>query len=423
MLDIKYIRENSETLKQACKNKNFSVDIEALLKLDQEISPDQQRLETLQLKRNKDSKLVHTSKNEEKKAELKVQLVEIKKEIDHLQKILREKKEELYQLMLLVAQPAREDVPIGKDDQDNVEVMKWGTLPDFDFKAKDHVTLGKSLGIIDIEGGVKISGSRSYILKKDGALLESAILQFTQDTLLERGFDLLSVPVLVNEAAMEGTGYFPVGRDQAYYIEKDKMALIGTSEVPLCSYHSDEILDESTLPRRYIARTTCFRREAGTYGKDTKGLYRVHQFQKIEMFVIAPHDKDLTDQIHEEILGNSEYILQSLEIPYRKVYVCTGDLGQGQVRKHDLEAWMPSRKSYSETHSCSSFYDFQARRLKIRYKDKKEKKNKLVYTLNNTACASPRLLIPFLENHQTADGRIRIPECLRKYMGNRTHIG
>lgn len=423
MLDIKYIRENAKTLKKACADKNFSVDIDALLQLDSEITPAQQKLEALQLRRNKDSKLVHTTKDEAEREELKSQLVEVKHEIDNLQKILREKKEAFHQLMLLVAQPAREDVPVGKDDGGNVEVMKWGETPKFDFKVKDHVELGKKHKIIDLEGGVKLSGSRSYILKNEGALLEHAVLQFTQDTLLERGFQLMSVPVLVNEAAMEGTGYFPVGKDQAYFIEKDKLALIGTSEVALCSYHSNEILDEKDLPLRYMAQTSCFRREAGTYGKDTKGLYRVHQFKKIEMVVIAPSDKDMTDELHQEILGHSEHILKSLEIPYRKVYVCTGDLGQGQVRKHDLEAWMPSRKNYSETHSCSSFYDFQSRRLKIRYKGKEDKKNRLVYTLNNTACATPRILIPLIENHQTEDGRIRIPKCLQKYMGGRTHIG
>ena len=422
MLDIKYIRENAEILKIACANKNFSADIDGILELDALITPDQQKLEALQLRRNKESKLVHTTKDEKQREELKSGLIEVKEQIDELQKSLRENKEKLHQKMLIVAQPAREDVPVGKDDSDNVEIMQWGERPKFDFKVKDHMDLGKKHDMIDIERGVKLAGSRSYILKNDGALLEHAVLQFTQDTLLERGFKLVSVPVLVNEEVMEGTGYFPVGRDQAYTIERDKLALVGTSEVSLCGMHAGEILDEASLPLRYMAQTSCFRREAGTYGKDTKGLYRVHQFKKIEMVVVAPQGKDITDELHEEILGHSEYILQSLEIPYRKVYVCTGDLGQGQVRKHDLEAWMPSRKSYSETHSCSSFYDFQARRLKIRYKGK-DKKNHLVYTLNNTACATPRILIPLIENHQTEDGRIRIPECLRKYMGNRTHIG
>lgn len=422
MLDIKFIRENPKLLQKACQDKNFLVDIEEILELDRFITPNQKKLEELQLLRNQKSKQISKT-NEEERAQLKAEMPEIKKEIESLQKMLKEKKKLFHEKMLLVPQPARDDVPVGKDDQDNVEIMKWGTPPKFDFKPKDHAKLGKDLDIIDIDRGVKLAGSRSYILKKEGALLEQALLQFTQDILVERRFSLLAVPILVNEDAMEGTGYFPTGRDQAYCVEKDEMALVGTSEVSLCSYHSNEILDENVLPLRYMGRTTCFRREAGTYGKDTKGLYRVHQFNKIEMVILAPNDKEITDKLHEELLENAEFILQSLELPYRKVYVCTGDLGQGQVRKHDLETWMPSRNNYGETHSCSSFYDFQARRLKMRYKSKNEKKNKLVFTLNNTACATPRILIPLFENHQTKDGRIKIPECLRKYMNNKTHIG
>lgn len=422
MLDIKFIRENPKLLQKACKDKNFFVDIEKLLELDVFIVSQQKKLEALQLLRNQNSKLIPKASPEERE-KLKSELITVKKDIEAILGPLREKKEAFHEMMLLVPQPARDDVPVGKDDGDNFEVEKVGKIRDFDFKPLDHTSLGKKLDIIDIERGAKLSGSRSYVLKKDGALLEQAVLQFSQDLLLERGFDLLSVPILVNESVMEGTGYFPLGRDQAYCVEKDKMALVGTSEVPMCSYHADELLDEKDLPLRYMARTTCFRREAGTYGKDTKGLYRVHQFNKLEMLIIAPNDKEVTDRLHEELLNNAELILQALELPYRKVYVCTGDLGQGQVRKHDLETWMPSRKAYSETHSCSSFYDYQSRRLKMRYKCKEDKKNKLVYTLNNTACATPRILIPLIENYQTKDGRIKIPECLRKYMGGRTHIG
>lgn len=422
MLDIKFIRENPKLLQKACKDKNFLVDIDKLLELDAFIAEKQRELESLQLERNKKSKLIPKATPEERET-LKAEVTEIKKKMGDLEAPLREKREEFDTLMLYVPQPAREDVPVGKDDADNVEIMTHGKLPEFDFEPKDHITLGKDLDIMDFERGAKLSGSRSYILKKEGAMLEQAVLQFATDMLGERGFTLMSVPILVNEKVMEGTGYFPLGREQAYCVEKDKMALIGTSEVSLCSYHADEILEEDALPLRYMAKTACFRREAGTYGKDTRGLYRVHQFNKVEMVVMARNDKEESEKLHEEILKNSEDLLKALELPYRKVYVCTGDLGQGQVRKHDLEAWMPSRKAYCETHSCSTFYDYQSRRLKMRYKDKKDGKNKLVYTLNNTACATPRILIPLLENHQEKDGRVRIPECLRKYMGGRTHIG
>nr|MBP9708006.1 serine--tRNA ligase [Oligoflexales bacterium] len=236
-----------------------------------------------------------------------------------------------------------------------------------------------------------------------------------------RGYRPYSVPVLVRESAMEGTGYFPQGRDEAYLIERDELALVGTSEVPLASLHADEVLDLNQLPLRYMALSTCFRREAGSYGKDTAGLYRVHQFQKIEQVIIAPADAALSEKLHAELLSNAESILQDFELPYRVVYVCTGDLGLGQVRKHDIETWMPSRQAYGETHSCSTFYDFQARRLKIRYKNT-EGQNTVCYTLNNTAIATPRVLIALLECHQQADASIKIPACLQPYMGGDTFI-
>ena len=421
MLDIKFIRENPELVQEATNAKNFPVDISKLLDLDGQIKPLQTSWENLQAQRNQISREIGKAEAS-KREELKAQVLSIKTEMESIQSDLKLKKDELNNMLLLVAQPARDDVPKGKDDQDNVEVRKWGNLPQFDFEPKDHITLGKDLGMIDIERGVKLSGSRSYVLKGDGALLEQALLRYGYDKLVSKGFEPMAVPVLVNEAAMEGTGYFPLGRDQAYCVEKDKMALVGTSEVPVCSYHSNEMLNGKDLPIRYMAQTTCFRREAGTYGKDTKGLYRVHQFQKIEMVILGSNNKEETDALHAELLGLAESLVQDLGLPYRVVYVCTGDLGQGQVRKHDIETWMPSRDSYGETHSCSSFYDFQSRRLNIRYKDAEGKKHH-VYTLNNTFLAIPRIIIAMLENLQTKEGKIKIPECLRGYLGNRTHLG
>ncbi|NRA44986.1 MAG: serine--tRNA ligase [Oligoflexales bacterium] len=421
MLDIKFIRENPELVQEATNAKNFPVDISKLLELDGQIKPLQTSWENLQAQRNQISREIGKAEAS-KREELKAQVLSIKTEMESIQSDLKQKKDELNDMLLLVAQPARDDVPKGKDDQDNVEVRKWGQVPEFDFEPKDHITLGKDLGIIDIERGVKLSGSRSYVLKGDGALLEQALLRYGYDKLVSKGFEPMAVPVLVNESAMEGTGYFPLGRDQAYCVEKDKMALVGTSEVPVCSYHSNEMLSGKDLPIRYMAQTTCFRREAGTYGKDTKGLYRVHQFQKIEMVILGSNNKEETDALHAELLGLAESLVQDLGLPYRVVYVCTGDLGQGQVRKHDIETWMPSRENYGETHSCSSFYDFQSRRLNIRYKDAEGKKHH-VYTLNNTFLATPRIIIAMLENLQTKDGKIKIPECLQKYLGNRTHLG
>lgn len=415
MLDIKFIRQNKELVQKATNDKHFPVDCDKLLEIDNQIKVLKLSLEEKQALRNKLSKEIATASSEEREQK-RQQVLAFKKELDEDNEKLRLLTDELTTMLLRVAQPAAADVPVGKDDSQNVEIKKWGTPPTFDFTPQDHVTLGEKLNILDIERGVKIAGSRSFVFKGKGAQLEQAILRFTYDYLIEKGFTPMAVPILVNEQAMEGTGYFPLGRDQAYICERDKMALIGTSEVSLCSLHAGETLSFDELPLRYMAQTPCFRREAGTYGKDTRGLYRVHQFNKIEMVIISKADKEDSAKLHDELLGHAEYILKALELPYRVVYVCTGDLGQGQVRKHDVETWMPSRNNYGETHSCSTFYDFQARRLGIKYKDKDGNKS-LAYTLNNTACATPRIILALLENHQTKEGHIKIPTRLRPYLG------
>ena len=327
-------------------------------------------------------------------------------------------------LLLQLPQPADEEVPVGKDDSENVEIKKWGEVRNFDFPAKDHVELGDKLRLIDIERGVKLAGSRSYVLLGDGTLLHQAVLRLAQDMMVARGFVPMVVPVLVREEPMEGTGYFPLGREQAYAItnEDPPKYLVGTAEVSLTAYHMGETLDLGTLPRKYVAMSSCFRREAGTYGKDTAGLYRIHQFDKVEQVVVCKADVNESKRWHQTILANAEDLLQTLKLPYRVVAVCTGDLGQGQAAKFDIETWMPSRKGYGETHSASRFYDFQSRRLNLRYRDE-EGKMRYCHTLNNTVVASPRILIPILENYQNADGSITIPEALRPYMAGRGRIG
>jgi seryl-tRNA synthetase len=312
-----------------------------------------------------------------------------------------------------------------------VEIKKWGAFPEFAFTPKDHITLGEELDIIDVPRGVKIAGSRSYFLKGDGARLEMAVLQFTLDHLGKKGYTPFIPPVLANYEAMMGTSYFPGGEEQAYAVgvqkekdgatESDGVWLIGTSEVSVASYHSGETLELSSLPKRYCGISNCFRREAGTYGKDTKGLYRIHQFQKVEQVVLCENDPEVSAVMHKELLNNAEEVLQALKLPYRVVDVCTGDMGRGQVYKNDIETWMPSRNSYGETHSCSTFYEFQSRRLNIKYVDRDGIK-KFVHTLNNTCIASPRILIPILEIYQNPDGSVTIPEALRPYMSNREKI-
>ncbi len=274
-------------------------------------------------------------------------------------------------------------------------------------------------GLVDFDGARNIAGSRAYALTGNGALLELAIMRLALDKILSKGFTLISPPLLVKDTAMFGTGYFPLGEDNAYELEKDKLYLTGTSEVGIVSMHMNKTFPLTELPKRYVGISPCFRREAGAAGRDTKGLYRVHQFQKVEQIVFCANDQEISLQEHFSLLHNAEEVMQALELPYRIVAMCTGDMGLGQVCKHDIETWMPSRNNYCETHSCSSFHDFQSRRLNISYRDNNGEKL-LVYTLNNTAVASPRILIPFLENHQNADGSIHIPIALRAYLNGLT---
>ena len=281
--------------------------------------------------------------------------------------------------------------------------------------------LGELLDIIDIPRGVKIAGTRNYYLKNEGALLELAVCKFALDFLVARGFTPFLVPLMVKDDAMIGTGFFPGGEEQSYRIERDGLNLIGTAEVPLTAYHSGEIFEEAELPKFYAGFSACFRREAGTYGRDTRGVYRIHQFHKVEQVVICENDPEISRKMHNIILKNSEDILQALKLPYRVVTVCTGEMGQGQVYKNDIETWMPSRNNYGETHSCSTLHDFQARRLNMRYRDK-HGNLKFVHTLNNTAIASPRILISILEIYQQSDGSVLIPEVLQPYMGGITRI-
>jgi seryl-tRNA synthetase len=421
MLDIKFIRDHADLIKKGAKDKRNNIDIDRLLQLDTEVRPLQTTWEELQATRNRISKEIGKAPADQRD-DMKAEVQQIKAKMESVEAELATKKPELEAMLLLVPQPARADVPIGKDDSENLEIKKWGTPPVFDYKPLDHVTIGQRHGLMDFERGVRISGSRSYVLTGLGARLEQAVMRYVYDKLAAKGYEPMSVPVLVREDCMTGTGYFPTGRDQAYYCEKDEMALVGTAEVPLTSFYAGEILPESDLPKKMMAWSGCFRREAGTYGKDTSGLYRVHQFQKIEQVIIGAADEKLSEAYHAELLANAEECLQDFGLPYRVVYVCTGDLGQGQVRKHDIETWMPSRNGYGETHSCSTFHEFQARRLKLRYKGK-DGQVKICHTLNNTAIASPRVLISLLEVHQQKDGRIAVPTCLQPYLGGLTHIG
>ena len=437
MIDLKDLRENPDVYRRAAKLKRIDVDIDRLLELDakrKSIDLERQRMTAEQ---NAIGKQIGQLAGRIKKApaaeqpglaeemkQLQARPMELKQAGHALDAQLAELDPQVMELLLRCAQPADDGAPVGKDDTENVEIKKWGTVRSFDFTPKDHMTLGAELNLIDVERGVKLSGARSYFLVGDGALLHQAVLRLAQDMMVERGFVPMTVPVMVREPAMVGTGYFPLGREQSYVLsnEEPPKYLVGTAEVSLTAYHMDETLDGKSLPRRYVGMSPCFRREAGTYGKDTAGLYRIHQFDKVEQVIICKNDVEESKRWHESILQNAETILQKLELPYRVVKVCTGDLGQGQVAKYDIETWMPSRNSYGETHSASRFHDFQARRLNLRYRDE-DGKVKICHTLNNTVIASPRVLIPVLELYQNGDGSVTIPMALRPYMGGRERIG
>lgn len=430
MIDLNDLRTRPDAYKDAARKKRIKVDIDALLTLDEKRRELLKKTEDIRSKKNVISKKVPTLQGDEKKKAI-ADTKEMGESLKSQEAELGEIEVQWNALLLQVPGIPLPSVPEGKDDTENREVRTWGQLPTFAFEPLDHVTLGEKLDIVDIARGVKIAGSRQYFLKGDGVRLEMAVLAFTLDHLGKKGYTPFLPPLLVHYQAMMGTSYFPGGEEQAYAagvqkvkdgpVESDAAWLIGTSEVAVTSYHADEVLKEEELPKRYCGISPCFRREAGTYGKDTKGLYRIHQFQKVEQVVLCEADDLTSAEMHKEILTNAEEVLQALNLPYRVVDVCTGDMGRGQIFKNDIETWMPSRKGYGETHSCSTFHDFQSRRLNIKYETKDGQK-KFVHTLNNTCIASPRILIPILEMYQNKDGSVNIPEVLRPYMGGQKVI-
>jgi seryl-tRNA synthetase len=421
VLDSKWLRENADVVRDAAVRKRMQPEL-----VDQFIEQDHshravlQQVEDLRAELKSSSSLLGKMTADEREPALAAQRERKSrlKEIEHAEQELRSV---VNDIAMRLPMPPAADVPDGKDDSDNVVITTFSKPTEFDFEALSHYELAENMGMLDIKRGVKIAGSRNYLLLGDLARLERAVLNYAIDHMLAREFELVSVPTLVNRACMEGTGYFPGGEEQAYLAERDDLALIGTSEVPLTSIHSGEVLDTSALPLRRVALSPCYRREAGTYGKDTKGLYRVHQFWKVEQVVLGPNDLDWSIEEHKRMLGHATDLMQALELPYRVVNVCTGDLGQGQVQKFDIETWMPSRGNYGETHSASRFHDFQTRRLNLRYKSGKDKP-KFCHSLNNTVIASPRVLIALLENHQNADGSVNIPQVLQPYMGGQQTI-
>ena len=417
MLDIKFIRQNSDIVKKAVLDKQLSgtIDVDELLKIDAEIQSLTRELDEIRAKRNKLNTQIKSSKDDKERQNLIKENTELKPQAQALEAKLSPLQEKFNELILWVPNPPADGVPFGESEDKNVVVRVEGEKPQFDFEPKDHLDLGEALDIIDVQRGVKIGGFRSYFLKAEGMVLEQAILKYALDYMISNGFTPMNVPVMVNKEWLTGTGYFPWGEED-HYTTQDDQGLVGTAEVSLTAYHANETLDESDLPVLLTGQSPCFRREVGSHGKDTKGVFRIHYFQKVEQVVLIPADEKLSIEWHEKMLNLSEDILKGLGLSYQILLMCTGDMGAGQKKKYDIETWFPSQDKYRETHSDSYFNDFQSRRLNMRYKTKSGE-TKYVYTLNNTVAATPRLLAAVLENYQQKDGSIVVPEVLRKYTG------
>jgi seryl-tRNA synthetase len=416
MIDIKYIRENSDIIKKGIEDKQLkgTVDIDKLLELDAQYTDLLRKVETHRALKNQLSQNISKVEDQERKklideaTKVKDELVEMEHELDDLNAQIK-------QMLLWVPNPPAVDVPVAENEEGNEVIKQVGNVPQFDFEVKDHVELGKSLNILDTERGTKIGGFRGFFLKNEGVLLEMALINYAVDFMKKQGFEVLSVPWMVKPEFFTGTGYLPWGEEDLYKVQ-DELYLIGTAEVPVTSYYSGEILNEEDLPIKMVGVSPCFRREVGSYGKDTRGVVRVHQFTKVEQVVLVPADEEISRQWHEKMLGFVEQILQSLGLSYQVLLMCSGDMGAGQRKKYDVETWFPSQNKYRETHSDSYFLDFQSRRLNIKYKTK-DGNTSYVHTLNNTVAASPRLLAAIMENYQQADGSIKVPDVLQKYIG------
>lgn len=419
MLDIKFIRENSELITIAATKKRITFNVNELLEIDTKRLALLRTVEELRSKQNLASDSIMKASALER-ADLIENMKLVKEELKTKEEELEEIMKSWRMLMLAVPNIPDMSVPDGASDADNVEVRTWGGVPTFTFAPLDHIELMEKSDMVDFDRGTKTSGFRGYFLKNDGAMLELAIWQYVMQRWQGKGFTPMLVPSLVKRQALLGTGYLPAGEDDLYKDGDDYLA--GTGEVATMFFHSDEVLDKASLPLKYIVWSPCFRKEAGSHGKDVKGLVRVHEFYKCEQVVLCEASHETSVAHHEEIARNAEEMMEELGIPYHTVVNCGGDLGQGQVKKYDIEAWLPSQEKYRETHSASYFHDFQTRRLNIRYKDANGKME-YVHSLNNTAAATPRLLIAVIENYQQADGTIKIPDVLVPFMGGKTVIG
>lgn len=420
MLDLRFIRTNPDLVKEGLRRKRVVIDIDEVLLWDREALDLRHEVEQLRAQQNETSRAVPRAQGEERVALIAAgrRISESIREREGPLKLLDQKIEAA--LMRIPNVPAP-DVPEGVNEDDNVVVKIVGTPRAFDFPLLDHVALLERHDLVELERGSRVAGHRGYFLKREAALIEMALMRFALDRLAERGLIPITAPSFGRTAAFTATGHFPGSEEETYHLERDDLWLSGTAEVPMTSMYAGEILPLGDLPIAYAAYSPCFRREAGSYGRDLKGIFRVHQFSKVEQFIICAADEAESIRWHEILLANSEALLDALELPYRVVNCCGGELGLGHRKRYDIETWVPSEGRYRETQSCSYYLDYQARRANLRYRDASGTV-RYAHTLNNTALATPRLLMPLFENHQQADGSIRIPPALQGYMGGLTEI-
>jgi seryl-tRNA synthetase len=417
MLDLKFIRENPEVVKNAIRLKGEKDTVDEILKLDERRRELIKKGDALKARRNDVTEEIANLKKQGKDAtDLIEEMRKVSDEIKSIDAELKKVETELENLLLWLPNIPHSSVPIGKDASDNVVVRVWGEIPEFDFEIKDHLTLGKKLGIIDFERGAKLTGSGFPLYIGKGATLERALINFMLDLHIQKhGYIEVFPPFLVNEASMRGTGQIPKLKDDMYYCPEDDLYLIPTAEVPVTNIHRDEILDISELPKKYVAYSACFRREAGSWGRETKGFLRVHQFNKVELVKFTTPETSY-DEL-ESIVKDAEEVLQLLNIPYRVVLLCTGDMSFASAKTYDIEVWSPAEKKWLEASSCSNFEDFQARRMNVRFRRDKKSKPEFVHTLNGSGLATSRLMVALLENYQTPEGKVIVPKVLHKYTG------
>ena len=417
MLDRRFIRDNPDAVKEAVRVKGVDLDVDELLAVDKRVRKLQHELDDAQARKRSLSKQFAKAIPAERE-ELRVESNELDDRLKQLRDALDTSNTRLKDLLLLTPAIPWEGAPIGADESANVRIRTWGKKPEFDFQPLDHVELTEKRGWAEFARARKVAGERAYALTGDMVMLERAIHSYALDVLVARAFTPISVPSLVKEAPLIGSGQFPKGREETYAIPADNAYLAGTAEVALVGLHTGEILDKNRLPIRYAGISPCFRREIGSASRDVRGLLRVHQFEKVEQFVLCEADNAESDWWHAELLGTAEQILQDLGLHYEVVECATGDMGPGKYRMNDINTWFPSLNMMRETHSCSSLHDWQARRANLRYRDT-DGTVRFVYTLNNTAVATPRLLAALIENNQTEDHQVRVPEVLRPYIGGR----